>query len=110
MAIKIGSIGTDFSSVARNYALSNQSSVSSVYEQQKVNSTAAAKNVGSVSPVQYPNADLQAKQVEKAAESIKTEQAFNQVAASYQNMAAAYTADGTAEAYGMTGSIINTMA
>lgn len=110
MSVKVGAIGTDFSSVSRNYALSNQSSVSSVYQQQKVNSAASTKGIGIVNPVQYPNADIQAKQADKVEDSIKTEQAFNQVAAAYQNMTTAYNAGGMAEAYGMTGSTINLMA
>lgn len=110
IASSISAVGNDFGSIARKYALSNQSQVSSVYKKEAAASVAQAGKVGSVSPVQYPNADVKANAVEKTEEAIQTENSFNSVAAKFQGAMTAYNMDAVASAYGMSGSTINLMA
>lgn len=107
----VSSVGTDFASVARNYSLSNQSQVSSVYKKEATKGVSQTGKVGSASPVMYPNADVKAADsVAKAEDEIKAENSFNSVAAKFQGAMTAYNMDATASAYGMSGSTINLFA
>jgi len=107
----VSAVGTDFASVARNYSISNQSQVSSVYKKEAAQGVGKAGKVDATSPVMYPNADVKAVDSVTAAEDeIKTENSFNDVAAKFQGAMTAYNMDATASAYGMTGSTINLFA
>lgn len=107
----VSSLGTDFASVARNYSLSNQSQVSSVYKKDATKGVSQTGKVGSASPVVYPNADVKAADsVAKAEDEIKAENSFNSVAAKFQGAMTAYNMDAIASAYGMSGSTINLFA
>lgn len=107
----VSSLGTDFASVARNYSLSNQSQVSSVYKKDAAKGVSQTGKVGSASPVVYPNADVKAADsVAKAEDEIKAENSFNSVAAKFQGAMTAYNMDAIASAYGMSGSTINLFA
>ncbi|MBQ6442490.1 MAG: hypothetical protein IJJ13_07875 [Lachnospiraceae bacterium] len=103
----IGSLGQPSTVKPLNYALSNRSGVSSVYQKSVQNTD----EVGLVHPVRYPNATLApADPAEAAAEKQSADQGFQAIASRFAGSPVGYQADSTAVAYSMAGSMFDAIA
>ena len=113
MALSIGGLSA-YSSAASvqpmNYAVSNQSEVSSAYQESlnQVAGTTAFLGIHGASPVQYANAQYarvdSTAQVQRAQE---VNRELNTVAAGFEGQSVGYQQDSTSYGYQMLGSILD---
>lgn len=103
----IGRLGQPSTVQPLNYAISNRSGVSSVYQESVQNTD----RVGLVHPVRYPNATIAAADpAEKAVEKQSADQGYQTIASRYAGSPVGYQADSSAVAYSMAGSMFDAIA
>lgn len=91
----------------QNYSVTNQSAVSSVYEESVQQAGAL---VGGAQPVQYPNAQIAEQAVSHVQASQKMEQAYNAIASAFEGTTTSYQGDMQGSGYAMIGSQIDVYA
>lgn len=113
MALSIGGLsayGSTANVQAMNYTVSNQSEVSSAYQEsaKQVTGTLAFPGIYGATPVQYANAQYarvdSTAQVQRAQE---VNRELNTVAAGFEGQSVGYQPDSTSYGYQMLGSILD---
>lgn len=89
-----------------NYALSNNSEVSTAYAQAVQEPTQVASAIDPVSPVGYPNAQ---KITTKKLDPVETSAMFNEVAKSFAGSVTGYGSTGTGSTYNTVGQNIDVL-
>ena len=113
MGLSIGRMGATSTSSymavrPQQYALSNESQASDVYEASAVK---GMTGLGTVHPVQYPNAQVSGQSsTSSVAAAHGVEEAYNEIASAFTGMATSYGADIIGTSYGMIGSQIDVYA
>ena len=103
MGLSVGALNsTTYGVRPMQYALQNQSQVSSAYAE----SLADAKAVSNVSPVKYPDSQLvkQSGNVQATASAKEVNASFNKIASAYTGATTGYNEDRTGYGYDMVGS------
>ena len=112
MGLSIGRMGATSTSSymavrPQQYALSNESQASDVYEASAVR---GMTGLGTVHPVQYANAQVSGQSSTSSVAAHGVEEAYNEIASSFTGMATSYGADMIGTSYGMIGSQIDVYA
>ena len=111
MSLSVGAIGSFGQLTAvkpLNYALTNQSAVSSAYE----NSLQSGGDIRPASPVSYPNARTVSlgEQAERIRKARNSDQGYQAIAEHFKGTAASYQRDMGVQTYSLTGSSFDAIA